>query len=45
MSAQPRQASRQPQWASITPDRGHPIVLAKPAINVMPVMGPRAVLP
>jgi len=45
ISAQPRQASRHPHVASIIPESGQPTVLAKPAIRVMPVIGPRASLP
>lgn len=45
ISAQPRQASRQPHVASISPESGQPTVLAIPAMRVMPVIGPRASLP
>ena len=43
--AQPIQASRQPQVASIKPDKGQPTVLAKPATRVIPVIGRRASFP
>ena len=45
ISAQPRQASRQPHVASISPESGQPTVLAIPAMRVMPVIGTRASLP
>ena len=44
-SAQDRQAPRQPRCASSKVDSGQPTVLAKPAINVMPVMALRESLP
>ena len=44
-TAQVRHASRQPQESSIHAVSGQPMVLAKPAISVMPVMGPRAPRP
>ena len=44
-TAQVSQASRQPQASSIQAVSGQPMVLAKPAISVMPVMGPRAPRP
>jgi hypothetical protein len=40
-----RHAARQPNWASRNADSGHPTVLAKPAIKVMPVIGSRAARP
>jgi hypothetical protein len=44
-AAQIRHAARQPNCASRKADSGHPTVLAKPAIKVMPVIGPRAARP
>ena len=44
-AAQTRQAPRQPTLASSNADNGHPTVLAKPAIRVIPVIGPRAARP
>ena len=44
-AAQIRQASRQPYCASRKAESGQPTVLAKPAISVMPVIGPRAARP
>ncbi|MNV24491.1 hypothetical protein D3C71_1155580 [compost metagenome] len=44
-AAQPKQAPRQPNSVSIQADMGQPTVLAKPAINVIPVMAPRASRP
>jgi len=43
--AQIKQAVRHPYCASSSADNGQPTVLAKPAISVMPVIGPRAALP
>ena len=45
MAAHTRHQARQPKLASKKADNGHPTVLAKPAIRVMPVMGPRASRP
>jgi len=42
IAAQPRQAPRHPKCALSSADTGQPSVLAKPAINVMPVIGARA---
>jgi hypothetical protein len=44
-AAQMRHAARQPNCASRNAESGHPTVLAKLAIKVMPVIGPRAVRP
>ncbi len=44
-AAQAQQAPRHPQCNSIHIDSGHPTVLAKPAIKVIPVMELRAFLP
>jgi len=44
-AAQTRHAARQPNCASRKAESGHPTVLAKPAIKVMPVIGPRAARP
>ena len=44
-AAQPAHAPRQPHCVSIQADSGQPTVLANPAINVMPVMAPRAPWP
>ena len=44
-AAQPRHASRQPNSACIQADSGQPTVLAKPAINVIPVIELRAAWP
>ena len=44
-AAQMRHAARQPNYASRNAESGHPTVLAKPAIKVMPVIGPRAARP
>jgi len=44
-AAQIRHAARQPNCASRNAESGHPTVLAKPAIKVMPVIGPRAARP
>ena len=43
--AQARQAPRQPTTSSSTAETGQPTVLAKPAIRVIPVIGPRAARP
>ena len=40
-AAQLMQAVRQPQCSSSQADSGQPMVLARPAISVMPVIGPR----
>src|SRR5206468_10060165 len=40
-----RQAPRQPKWPSKKAENGQPTVLAKPAISVIPVIGPRAARP
>src|SRR5947207_15749817 len=39
-AAQPRQAPRQPKLSLSNAESGQPTVLAKPAIRVMPVIGP-----
>ena len=44
-AAQMRHAARQPNCASRKAESGHPTVLAKPAIKVMPVIDPRAARP
>ena len=44
-AAQMTHAARQPKCASRKAESGHPTVLAKPAIKVMPVIGPRAARP
>ena len=44
-AAQMRDAARHPNCASRKAESGHPTVLAKPAIKVMPVIGPRAARP
>jgi hypothetical protein len=44
-AAQMRQAPRQPMRASRKAESGQPIVLANPAINVIPVIGARAARP
>jgi hypothetical protein len=44
-AAQPRQAPRHPKLSLSSADSGQPTVLAKPAIRVMPVIGPRASRP
>ena len=44
-AAQMRHAARQPNCALRKAESGHPTVLAKPAIKVMPVIGPRAARP
>ena len=43
--AQARQAARQPAACASAAVAGQPIVEAKPAISVMPVIGPRASRP
>ena len=44
-AAHTRQAPRQPIAWSSQAETGHPIVLANPAISVMPVIGTRAPCP
>ena len=44
-AAQMRHVARHPNCASRKADSGHPTVLAKPAIKVIPVIGPRAARP
>jgi hypothetical protein len=44
-AAQMKHVARQPNCASRKADNRHPTVLAKPAIKVIPVIGPRAARP
>ena len=44
-AAQPRQAPRHPKLSLSSAESGHPMVLAKPVIKVMPVIDARASRP